>query len=229
MKNQPIRPTFEDSIKIIDAELLKKKARWTLYSLGWLDFEDVSQQIRTHLWLKWSKLIPGKPIGPWINVIISNQIKNLIRNLYTNYARPCLRCGAARDTDSCDIYKSQCSDCPLFAYWRERKESATQIKIPVSIENHPHEVSQICDDTSDVYRHIDTFHAKMKEVLTPTEWRVYRSLFVMHQDEKIAAKKIGLISNEKGRPSGYKQIKNIKKTILAKAHKLLDDGEIDLF
>jgi hypothetical protein len=229
MKSTPIRPTFEDSIQIINSEIAKKRSRWTLYSLGWLDFDDVAQCLRLHIFKKWEKFDCAKPLAPWLNVIISNQIKNLIRNLYTNYARPCLRCAAARDLESCDIYGIQCSDCPLFAYWRERKESATQIKIPVSIENHPHEVSQICDDTSDVYRHIDTFHAKMKEVLTTTEYRVYKILFINHQEEKVAAKKIGLISNEKGRPSGYKQIKNIKKTILIKAHKLLDDGEIDLF
>jgi hypothetical protein len=43
------------------------------------------------------------------------------------------------------------------------------------------------------------------------------------------AKSLGYISNEKGRSPGYKQIKNIRKIIIAKAKKCMANGELDIF
>mgnify|MGYP000601283827 CR=1 FL=1 len=42
-----------------------------------------------------------------------------------------------------------------------------------------------------------------------------------------ATKVLGYKSNEKGRKAGYKQIKNIKKSIIEKVKKVLDKGEIE--
>ena len=43
------------------------------------------------------------------------------------------------------------------------------------------------------------------------------------------AKIMGYRTTEKNRSPGYKQIKNIKKSIIKKVKKLLDKGDIDLF
>ena len=89
------KPSFEESILEIDTEIKKEKYKWNLSALSWMDFSDVSQILRIHIYKKWDMYDPSKPLKPWINRIISNQIKNLIRNNYGNYARPCLKCSAS--------------------------------------------------------------------------------------------------------------------------------------
>ena len=221
-------PKFEDYLPIIDAEIAKRKHKWNLTSITWMDYDDVSQIIRIHIYKKWGQYQPTRPLAPWLNSIITNQIRNLIRNNYSNYARPCLKCAAANDTSTCSIYGQQCSDCPLYSYWQKRKEPATHIKIPVSIENHAHEVKSIFDDSIDVLRHLDAIHDKMKEILKPLEWTVYQGLFIDNKDESQLAKEMGYISNEPGRDPGYKQIKNLRKSIIVKVKKCLANGDIDL-
>lgn len=225
MKNET---KFEDYLPVIDAEIAKRRHKWNLSSITWMDYDDVSQIIRIHIYKKWDQYQPSRPLAPWLNSIITNQIRNLIRNHYSNYARPCLKCAAATDNEGCDIYSKQCSSCPLYAYWQKRKQPATQIKIPVSIENHPNEVRSIFDESIDVLKYAEALHARMKEVLKPIEWQVYEGLFILHEDENIVAKKLGYITNEHGRDPGYKQIKNVRKAIIVKVKKCIAEGDIDL-
>jgi len=54
-------------------------------------------------------------------------------------------------------------------------------------------------------------------------------LFIENKSEKEAAKKMGYKTTEKDRNAGGKHIRNIKKTILNKAKKLLKEGEMDIY
>lgn len=227
--NNETSPKFEDHLSVIDDEIRKRRHKWNLTSIAWMDYDDVSQIIRIHIFKKWGQYQASRPLAPWLNSIITNQIRNLIRNHYSNYARPCLKCAAASDNETCTIYTKQCNDCPLYAYWEKRKQPATQIKIPVSIENHPHEVKTIFDESVDILRHVDSLHKKMKEILKPTEWQVYKRLFIDFKEEADVAKELGYVTNERGRDPGYKQIKNIRKAIIAKAKKCLADGDVDMY
>ena len=75
-KNQKAkRPEFEDVIDKINLEISKRRGKWNLTILAWMDFDDVSQIIRIHIWKKWKMYDPEKPLAPWLNRIISNQIK----------------------------------------------------------------------------------------------------------------------------------------------------------
>ena len=42
--------TFEECIDTIDTEIAKRRGKWNLTSLSWIDFEDVSQIIRIHIY-----------------------------------------------------------------------------------------------------------------------------------------------------------------------------------
>ena len=70
------RPQFEDCIGIIDTELAKRKGKWNLTSIAWMDWQDVCQIIRTHIWIKWNKYDPKKSLQPWVSTIITNQLRN---------------------------------------------------------------------------------------------------------------------------------------------------------
>ena len=220
---------FEECISTIDEEIRKRRGKWNLTALAWMDFDDVSQIIRIHIYKKWHMYDQEKPLGPWLNRIISNQIKNLIRNNYGNYSRPCLKCAAAEGGDLCAIYSKQDASCPLYEEWEKNKKRAYDVKIPVSVENHQHEVKTMENTEYDIEKNAKKIHKYMKSILKPIEWKVYECLYIKNKTEKQVARLMGYKTTEKNRPPGYKQIKNIKKSIIKKVKNCLDQEQIDLF
>jgi DNA-directed RNA polymerase specialized sigma24 family protein len=222
------KASFESKILEINQEISKRKHKWNLTSLAWMDFSDVSQILRIHIYKKWNLYDPKKPLAPWINRIVSNQIKNLIRNNYGNYSRPCLKCAAAEQEDGCSIYASQCSKCPLYAKWEKSKKSAHNIKLPVALENHTQEVHNIIEDEVDIEKTAKNIHSKMQQVLKPIEWKFYDLYYIQHKSEEESARSMGYKTTEKNRKIGYKQVKNLKKSIMIKVKKYLYNGDIDI-
>jgi RNA polymerase sigma factor (sigma-70 family) len=220
--------TFESKIKEIDFEIQKRKSRWRLTSLSWMDFDDISQILRIHIYKKWHLYDPSKPLAPWLNRIISNQIKNLVRNHYGNYARPCLKCAAAESDNLCSIYGSQGSDCPLYVNWERTKKVAHDLKVTLPIDNHYREVVGRESQQNYGEESITKIHKKMQSILKPLEWKVYDFLYIKGYSEEKTAKLMGYKTSEKNRSPGYKQIKNIKKSIIEKVKKSLQNDEIDL-
>ncbi|NBW12021.1 MAG: sigma-70 family RNA polymerase sigma factor [Caulobacteraceae bacterium] len=220
--------TFENKISEINQEINKRRHKWNLTTLAWMDFNDVSQILRIHIYKKWNLYDPKKPLAPWVNRIVSNQIKNLIRNNYGNYSRPCLRCAAAEQEDGCTIYASQCNKCPLYAKWEKSKKSAHDIKLPVALENHTQEVHNIIEDEIDIEKTAQNIHTKMQQVLKPIEWKFYELYYIKHKSEEESAKLMGYKTTEKNRKIGYKQVKNLKKSIMTKVKKYLYNGDIDI-
>lgn len=171
---------------------------------------------------------PTKTLEPWLNVIISNQISNLIRNNYGNYCRPCLKCPALESEDGCRIYGKQTSECSLYAYWLKNKKQAYDTKLPLPIENHTEEVHSLPDTDFDLEKSTQNLHQKMQEILKPFEFRIYRYLYIDHKTEEEVAKIMKYKTTEKTREAGYKQIYNIKRIIINKAKKILFSGDVDI-
>ena len=222
------KPTFEESFHIIDEERRKRRNKWNLTSLSWMDYDDVSQIIRIHIYKKWNLYDAKQPLTPWLNRIITNQIKNLIRNNYGNYSRPCLKCSAAEGEDGCIIYQKQCADCPLYKNWEKTKKSAHDLKIPLSLENHSNEIYANYRDEIDIEKNAKKIHDVMKKVLKPLEWKVYEGLFIDFKKESQVAEEMGYITSEEKRTPGYKQIKNIKKLIIEKVKIYIEKDKIDI-
>ena len=226
MKKNKIK--FEACINLINTEILKRKNKWTLSTLNWIDFEDVSQIIRFHIYKKWNLYDEKKPMLPWINRIISNQIKNLIRNNYGNYARPCLKCAAASGESECRIYGKQDQSCPMFNNWTKTKKNAYDLKMAVSIEDHSYEINnQVCIN-SDIQKATQNLHEKMKQILKPVEWKVYELLYINHKTEEQVCKILKFKYDKEAKSAYNKQLKNIQKSIIRKAKQSLANGEIDL-
>lgn len=238
---------YEDKAEVVDEELNKRRGKWALHSLGWLDFDDVKQIIRAHLHKKWDQWDQERPLRPWINKIISNQLKNIMRNNYTSFAKPCVTCPFAQEggsesnvtagvdtfnEDFCGFTKSgiQCNECPLYAKWEKRKQNAFRIKVPLAIEHHAHEVYSTPDSNGfDIERAQEKLHVAMEKELNERQYKIYEMLFVQNMEEEDVALAIGYKTTEKGRKAGYKQIKNLKKQFKEKAIKLLRDSDILLY
>lgn len=196
-------------------------------SVHWLDFDDVSQTIRLHIYKKWDQWDPNKTLEPWLNTIITHQIVNILRNLYYNYTRPCLKCAANQGGDLCGITPSQkqCAECPLFKKWeRSSKKRALDMKLPVSADDSSElgmEIRNQIESKPQSILDYDTvvpkIHRHMEKILKPLEWKVYKCLFVDFLSEEETAKVMGYKTTEKDRIPGYKRIKKIKLTIVQKA------------
>ena len=73
-------------------------------------------------------------------------------------------------------------------------------------------------------------HKKMKTILKANELQVYELLYIENLEEDEVAKKMGYKTSEKNRQLGdYKQIKNIKKSILTKVKKEIEKSGADIF
>jgi hypothetical protein len=139
-----------------------------------------------------------------------------------------LRCAAAEGEDLCAIYVKQCNDCPLFSNWEKTKKRAHDTKLPVPLENHSQEVYSMENQSVDLEEAAKRLHLAMKKILKPFEWCVYEKLYIENLSEEEAAKSMGYKTSEKNRAPGYKQLKNIKKTIITKVKKLLKSDQVDI-
>lgn len=201
----------------IDNEIRKRRGKWRLSSIQWLDYDDISQILRFHIFKKWEQWDQSRPLLPWINKIISNQLKNLIRNHYHSFVKPCVGCpfnnSASDEENHCDFTKSKKQDktCPLYKKWSKSKKHAYGVKIPISIETLPR--SNIEDHQSQnftIESTIEKINKELKSTLPEKQYRIYEMLFLEKKDEEQVAIELGYKTNEKGRTAGYKQIKNLK-------------------
>lgn len=225
--------TYEDCHDIVVEEILKRRHKWFLTSVSWMDFDDVTQIISSHIYVKWDKFDQSKPLKPWLNKTISNQLKNILRNNYSNFVRPCMSCpfnlsGSGGDDGACSFTSSgaQDSTCPLFAKWEKTKKSAYDIKLPLSIHAEETDYIEIKDSHTEIQTPEKRLHLEMKKILPPRQYIIYDMLYIQHQSEEDVALKMGYKTSETGRKAGYKQIKNLKKQFKEKAKMIIATKDI---
>lgn len=219
---------FEENIHKIDFLLERQRKKWMLKAINWMDYDDVKQIIRIHIFKKLHLWDQEKSFEPWVNRIISNQIKNLLRNNYKNFARPCLGCPHNAGGTDCTLTSSgeQDSNCALFRKWAQKKQKGFNVKLPVPLENHMHEVEYWGRDLIDVERAIPKISEKMKEKLNTRYFNAFKMLFIQSKSEEEVAHYMGYKSNEKNRKAGYKQIKNLKDMFKQKIIDILENEDI---
>lgn len=230
-KSSPGKPgkkaRYEDLFEVIDEELNKRRRNWFLSSVAWIDFDDVCQIIRAHIFKKWDQWDQSRPIKPWLNKIIANQMKNILRNHYSNYARPCLNCPFNNDADMnlCSFTKSgnQDSECPLYKKWEGTKKHAYNVKITLSLDSHLHEVNGNSDNhlDMDIQEASAKLTKELKQVLNERQFKAFKLMYIENLSDEEVAAQMGFKSTESGRKAGYKQIKNLKKILKEKAAKIL--------
>ena len=227
--------SYEEKYDVIEQELRKRSGKWFLTSLAWIDFDDVKQIIRTHIYKKWDQWDQSRPLKPWLNRIISNQLKNILRNYYSNFAKPCLSCpfnqsGIAEEGAKglCGFTESgsQCSECPLYAKWEKTKKAAYDIKMAVALDSHAHSLYSDKSSSFELEEAERKLHAEMREVLSEKNYSIYEMLFIKNLTDEEVAEKLGYRTTEKGRKAGYKQLKNLKKQFKARAEHILKTKDI---
>ncbi len=233
---QKINITFEEVLPVIDKILNARRARWTLKSVASMDFEDVAQLCRLHIWKKWEQYDQTQKLEPWVSRIITRQMINLVRNVYSSFSRPCLKCAENQGGDLCAWTPSnkQCNECPIYLTWEQTKKRAYNVKLAVSAENHQQEISEMPDTSVNTERAIRVIHEHLKSVLKPNELRVFEMIYIRHLTDEEVAKEMNFVAGE-NRPSknysqrkpGYARIAQIKRIILMKVKEIRND--IDIF
>lgn len=215
----------------IDAVIKKKKSKWRLKAITWFDFDDIEQIIKLHIYKKWHLWDQSRPIEPWVNRVATNQIRNLIRNNYTSFVKPCLSCPfnlskgiELNYEDSCGFTSdgTQSRECPLYAKWEKVKKNAYDIKMTVSLENHSNYYMSVESDVTFDYSEMENkLHALMREHLNDKHFFIYKMFFIDNLPDKEIAKILNFKTSEKNRTAGYKQIKNLKNIFQKKAAELI--------
>ena len=225
-----MKEAFEDKREDLDQLLLKYRPKWQLSALAWLDYDDVCQIIRLHVYNKWHLWDQSRPFKPWASMIISNQIKNLIRNNYTSFAKPCLRCQYNMGGTLCDWTKSGDQDrtCADFEKWKKKKERAYNIKLPLTLDDGVATQNTSCiKDQVDYKLSSDRLHELVMTQLSERHQAIYAMLYIEHKDEKEVAKKFGFKGDSTKRKTiRYKQISNLKKKFYRIAIKIIEDNDI---
>lgn len=222
---------FEDKKDIIVSEINKRRSKWQLKAISWMDFDDIRQLILIHVYEKWSQWDQKRPLEPWLNTLISNRIKNLVRDNYGAFKRPCLGCAANQGNDLCSIYIKQCSDCPLYAKWVKTKKRAYDVKLPVSY--HDTEKQQVqehvlnqTDKEIDYEKGFAVINAKMKERLKPEHYKIYKMIYIENKSDDVVAETLGYKKSKYNNRSRYKQIENYKKQFKIEAKSIIYDEDL---
>jgi RNA polymerase sigma factor (sigma-70 family) len=220
--------SFEDKLEQIEAALERKRSKWDLDAVAYVDYDDIKQIIMSHIYKKWHLWDQSKPIEPWLSRVVSNQFKNLLRNHYGNYARPCLRCSHNTGGDGCDRNRSgiQENSCADYKEWEQKKKAAYDIKLAVTIENHTHEVCERKDTFLDLEKATSRLQTEMIKTLNRRQFVAFKMLFIENKTEEEVAKYLGFKTSEKRRSAGYKQIKNLKKIFQEKAKEIIKEKDI---
>ena len=226
--------SFEDKIKEIDLEINKRKGKWQLSSLAHMDYSDVAQIIRLHIYNKWSLWDQKRPLANWLNRIISNQIINLVEENYSSFAPPCNSCPYNMGSNLCSYTKSgeRCSECPLFAKWQKKKQSGYNIRLAISIDSEDYieksNFNSFDGNEIDYDKCIEKIHELIRPQLTKTEEKIYDLLIVQKLSEEEIAKELGFKTNEEGRKPGYKRIRETQNKFVKLTREIIKNHDIIL-
>jgi len=220
--------SYGDKSDIIDTEITKRKSKWHLDAITWMDFDDVKQLIRIHVHEKWHLWDQSRPIEPWLNKLISHKIINIIRDHYWCHARPCLRCDANQGGELCGIYQTQCEACPLYAKWVKKKKKVHELKMPISYDDRHASVSPSNNKEFfiDYDSSIPRVHDLMKKRLKEDHFKIYEMLYILDMPEEDVAEKLGYKKNKYNKKNRYKQLENYKRKFIQDVRAIIQEGEI---
>ncbi len=220
---------FEDKIDDINDLLSRYRAKWQLNAIAWMDYDDVCQIIRLHFYNKWHLWNQDMPFKPWASMVISNQMKNIGRNNYSNFAKPCLKCPHFLGNDGCGWTKSgvQDEECPAMKKWKAKKEKVYNLKLPLPIEEGIFIGQTHKDDHFDYSSSVDRLHASIMAKLNDKHKIIYEMIYIHgNTDEEIAERFKFKSDPSKRKRTRYKQIANLKKKFYELAAKILEEEDI---
>jgi len=224
--------SFEDKISVINREIMKRRGKWMLSSLSYLDYDDISQILRIHIFKKWDMWNQDLPLENWLNRVVTHKIINLVRDHYGRVAPPCNGCPHNLADDSCSFTKtgSRGPQCPLYKKWQKKTQAGYNIKLASSMNSdefvEPAFSSISFGDNIDYESSSEKLHKEMKKVLSKSQYRIYELLIMDNLSDKEVAKRLKLKSTERGRLPGYKHLTDMRNKFYEMAKKIIEEKDI---
>jgi hypothetical protein len=219
--SRPRRAKIETLIPVIQNEINKRRNKWTLSSLS---FEDVSQIVLIRVVKKYHKFTPGKSeFTHWVNKVITNTIRNVLRDNYLKYSRPCiLGCIHNTGNEMCSLTKSgkQCAECPLYRDWARLKREQFNINQPVSLDNHIAEIENEKCGFFDLIGATNKLNVEMQKRLRPADFQVYKSIYIDKTHDDIRQDTI------KSYGISYQAFAKLRKLFLETARRIIEEESI---
>ncbi len=219
---------YEDKIDEIERLLERARPKWTLSSITWMNFDDVKQIVRIHFNEKWWQWNQERPFGPWAARLISNQIKNQVRNNYTSYSRPCIsaRCIHNLGNGFCALTKSgeQDSSCDLYKKWTKKLKTKCDIKLPVTIEGGVIE-HRPSEENYDYGNAESILHSKVMERLEGRHKDIYRMIYIESRSDDYVADFAGFKAEKNRATKRYKHLQLLKKAFTKVAKEVMQDPD----
>lgn len=219
------KTTFEECLEIINEEILKRKNKWNLKEVSSLDYEDVSQILRLHVFNKWHLWDQKRPFKNWLNTVISHQMINLIRNNYGNVAPPCQgppACVFNMGGSVCSYTPSgiKCSECRLYSDWEKTKQVGYNLKLASSTDD-PDFVEKIeyMHEGPNLEQMLESLIDSMKKELTPKKYKLFQAIYITKESDDEVFSIMGVKNNA----GSYKKLNNLKKEFIEKAKKILKE------
>lgn len=226
--------SFEDKIDVINQEIIKRRGKWRLTALSYIDYDDISQILRIHIHEKWHLWDQTRPLEQWLNRLITHQIINLVRNHYGRVAPPCNGCPHNISEDTCSFTRSstKCSECPLFKKWEKKTRVGYNLKLAISTDSEdfvePKSSAVAFEDNIDYDKSSDRLHHKMKEKLSKFQYKIYELLIIKNLSDKEVSRELNFKSSEKGRTPGYKHLYDMRNIFYEMAKKIIQEEDIIL-
>lgn len=218
---------YEDYQDQINDAVSKQRSRWKLEAIRWIDYEDVSQIIKSHIAEKWHMWDQSRPFRPWVNRLITNQIWNQIRKHYGSFIKPCVRCPYARD-ENCLFTASgeQDTSCAEYAKWAKKKKNGLELKTASSIEDSTVQISEKYDSSFDYKLYLEKLDQFMKIKLSDQHYKAYKMIFFDKATEQEVAEFMGYKLSKKTDDIGHRQVKNLKRKFADMAKQILKNEDI---
>lgn len=182
------KPSYESMYPRINAVIEKNRRRYQLEGVTWMDWEDVEQIVRFHIYKKWHMWDSSKALEPWINTITINQIKNIVRNNWSNYVRPCLKCEFYKGDELCGKLQSGNIGpaCALYKKWMKGKRYAIDLKVSYSITDHEEEIAPQIEEEGMDNLILKEFLLMLEKKYEPLEFFLFKEFFMSsNTDEEI--------------------------------------------
>ena len=205
---------YEDKTEIINEEIRKRFNNWKLTFIHWIDFEDVSQLIKIHIFVKWNKWDQSRPFEPLVNRLITRRMINITRDYSKGIFPPCFNCkyNAGKDGDKYLCKKTpsgiQSSECSIYDKWLKFRSAGKSTLFPLETIGYNNNIS--FNGSFDLGQAEKKLHSIMKKKLNDKHYFIYKMLFIDGLEEEEIAELLRFKTSEKNRKAGYRQIINLK-------------------
>lgn len=218
---------FPDKIQEIDMLLERSRKKWHLDAVQWMDFDDVCQIIRLHIFKKWHLWDQTRTFGPWCNRVISHQITNLIRNNYTAFQKPCLKCPHYTSDNGCGFTASGVQDtsCDDYAKWSKKKKNNHDVKLTLSIENQVIDHSVCINNEFDYDHGTNRVHFEMMKRLSKDHRIIYKALYIDEREDSFIILE-PFFDDEKTDSQKMKKLELLKKSFYQVAQEVMREEDV---